>query len=90
MNWSEGPRLSTRPSKCVLSLPCGHQVFVELDATLLALSGPVLDHQATCRPERSAGLPAWFPLESVPPEEPGSRTARIPILWGPVGGGLTE
>ncbi len=90
MNRTKEPRASRHASKCVLSLPCGHQVFVELDATLLALSGPVLDHQATCRPERSASLPAWFPLESVPPEEPGPRTARIPIRWGPVSGGLTE
>ena len=85
MNQSKKPNSSGRPSKSILSLPCGHRLFVELDVTLLALSGPVLEHQATCRPERSAGLPAWFPLESAPPEEPGPLTTRGPILWGLLG-----
>lgn len=85
MNPSKEPSPSGRLSKSILSLPCGHRLSVELDVTLLALSGPVLEHQATCRPQRSAGPPAWFPLESAPPEEPGPLTTRVPILWGLLG-----
>lgn len=49
-----------RPDR-VVSLPCGHQISVADDASLLALSAPVLDHQSTCRPESSPSYPAWFP-----------------------------
>lgn len=44
----------------VVSLPCGHQVLVHVNASLLAVSGPVMDHQATCRPVRAPAVPAWF------------------------------
>jgi hypothetical protein len=72
---------SRRESKRVVSLPCGHQVYVSLDASLLAVSGPVLDHQSTCRPEESPSLPAWFPLEEYQKAEPETFAGRHPMLW---------
>lgn len=82
MNGNEEPGPSKHRSKRVVSLPCGHQVYVSLDATLLAVSGPVLDHQSTCRPEKSAPLPAWFPVEEYPRATPDPLGGRHPMLWG--------
>jgi hypothetical protein len=79
---NEEPGTSKHRSQRVVSLPCGHQVYVGLDASLLAVSGPVLDHQSTCRPETSASLPAWFPLEEHPRAEPDTFAGRHPMLWG--------
>jgi hypothetical protein len=58
--------------KRVVSLPCGHQVYVRRDASLLATSGPVLDHQSTCRPERAPPFTAWFAPAPWPEESLGS------------------
>jgi hypothetical protein len=71
-----------RRLKRVVSLPCGHQVYVDLDASMLAVSGPVLDHQATCRPERPPVFAAWF---SVGPVPRGSSDSPGPRSSGPLG-----
>ncbi len=51
-----GPRRTQR----VVSLPCGHQVYVGSETTLLGASGPVLDHQASCRGPAATSFAAWF------------------------------
>jgi hypothetical protein len=66
----------TRRTKRVVSLPCGHQVYVDLDASLLAVSGPVLDHQATCRPERPPAFAAWFAVGPLFKPDTGSLAAQ--------------
>jgi hypothetical protein len=60
MNPNEEQVLRKDRSKRVVSLPCGHQVCVDLEYSLLAVSGPVLSHQATCRPERPPTIAGWF------------------------------
>jgi hypothetical protein len=82
MNRSEEPGLPKHQSKRVVSLPCGHQVYVELDASLLALSGPVLDHQSTCRPERLPTFPAWFPLGPLAKGDSDPLVSHRPTLGG--------
>jgi hypothetical protein len=72
-------------TKRVVSLPCGHQVCVEFDASLLAVSGPVLNHQATCRPERIPTFAAWFavgPLSEGDPESLVERRVMTGALLG--------
>lgn len=60
MNRMEEPELpSPRPQR-IVSLPCGHRVYVELDTSLIGLSGPVLDHQSNCRGVRTTAFAAWF------------------------------
>ncbi|MGC2289142.1 MAG: hypothetical protein WA688_04720 [Thermoplasmata archaeon] len=71
MNSIEASVLPNHRTQRVVSLPCGHQVRVGLDASMLALSGPVLDHQTVCRAERPPTFAAWFsvdPLSSAGPE----------------------
>ncbi len=79
----EGP---TQPQR-VVTLPCGHLVEVDREASWIALSGPVLNHQAECRPP-SRVVSAWFlddgldapiPLERSP-SLPELRPA-LPIAW---------
>ena len=82
MSDTNGLEAAKHRTQRVVSLPCGHQVYVSLDATLLAVSGPVLDHQSTCRPERSVSLPAWFPVEGVPADALGMGSVRPPLIWG--------
>ena len=82
MSDTTGLEAAKHRTQRVVSLPCGHQVYVSLDATLLAVSGPVLDHQSTCRPERSVPLQAWFPVDGVPADEPGMGGVRPPLIWG--------
>lgn len=62
MNGTEEHNPPTRRTNHVVSLPCGHRVDVGPDASLLAVSGPVFDHQASCRREPSPGYVAWFTL----------------------------
>ncbi|MCI4347737.1 MAG: hypothetical protein L3J97_03850 [Thermoplasmata archaeon] len=50
---------SPRPQR-IVSLPCGHRVYVEFDISLIGLSGPVLDHQSNCRGVRTTSFAAWF------------------------------
>lgn len=50
-------------SNRVVSLPCGHLVHLEDEESLLAVSGPVMDHQSTCRVPRSPTFAAWFATE---------------------------
>jgi hypothetical protein len=77
MNRNEKPSSRQDRSKRVVSLPCGHQVRVDLDASLLAISGPVLDHQATCRPEPPPNYAAWFPLGPLSKGEAESLLGRL-------------
>lgn len=60
MNNSKETVAANRRAQRVVSLPCGHQVYVGLDASLIAVSGPVLDHQATCRGPSASTFVAWF------------------------------
>lgn len=76
MNPIEPQRAPNRRTKRVVSLPCGHQVQVDLDASILAVSGPVLDHQATCQPERPPVVAAWFPAGPLPKWETESFLPR--------------
>jgi hypothetical protein len=69
MNRIEEQSMPNRRSQRVVSLPCGHQVYVELNASLLAVSGPVLDHQSTCRPERPPAFAAWFAVGTFSKED---------------------
>jgi hypothetical protein len=69
MNRNEEPSTPNRRSPRVVSLPCGHQVYVELNASLLAVSGPVLDHQLTCGPERPLTFAAWFAIGPISKED---------------------
>lgn len=72
----EGP---TQPQR-VVTLPCGHLVEVDREASWIALSGPVLSHQAECRPP-SRFVPAWFVENApVPPAVPELRVAW-PVSW---------
>jgi hypothetical protein len=83
MNGNEAMGESKHRTKRVVSLPCGHQLHVGLDASLLAVSGPVLDHQSTCRPEKSVSLPAWSPVEGSPSADRDVLGGiRHPLLWG--------
>jgi hypothetical protein len=82
MTANEEPGTSKHRSKHVVSLPCGHQVDVSLDASLLAVSGPVLDHQSTCRSEGNPSLPAWFPVEGFPRTESDTLAGRHLMLSG--------
>jgi hypothetical protein len=68
-------------SKRVVSLPCGHQVRVDLEASLLAVSGPVLSHQATCRPERPPNFAAWFALGPLSKGVPETLVGRPANPW---------
>jgi len=63
----------------VVSLPCGHQLHVSLDASLLAVSGPVLDHQSTCRPERPPTFAAWFSVVPLCKGQSDALAARPPM-----------
>jgi len=66
MNRAEEPVSPNDRSHRVVTLPCGHPVYVGLDASLIGLSGPVLDHQATCRTARPPAFAAWFvPVGSI-------------------------
>jgi hypothetical protein len=49
----------SRPNR-VVSLPCGHLVYVDDRASLLAVSGPVMDHQSICTVQRPPTFVAWF------------------------------
>jgi len=60
MNDIEDPVSSSRRSQRVVSLPCGHHVWVDTDASLIAVSGPVLDHQSTCHGRAAPDFAAWF------------------------------
>lgn len=79
MKSAESPGVRPDRPRRVVSLPCGHHVDVDLDASLLAVSGPVWDHQATCRAEEPLRFAAWFPLESPVRADRGSLGGR-PIL----------
>jgi hypothetical protein len=81
----ESQRTPNRRPKRVVTLPCGHQVVVDLDASILAVSGPVLDHQATCRPEPPPSFPAWFAVGPLPKEEPDSSAPRHAVFGIVVG-----
>jgi hypothetical protein len=81
MNRNEEQGASKPRSKRVVSLPCGHQVYVDLDASILAVSGPVLDHQSTCRPMQPLLFPAWFPLEPDTRVGADPLSARVSALW---------
>ncbi|MCI4352175.1 MAG: hypothetical protein L3K14_02140 [Thermoplasmata archaeon] len=74
MNRMEEPVLPNHRSQRVVSLPCGHRVYVMLDASLIGLSGPVLDHQSNCRGERTTTYAAWF----VPGAFARAESAPIP------------
>jgi hypothetical protein len=84
MNRNEPHTASSRRSKRVVSLPCGHQVEVSPNATLLAVSGPVLDHQSTCRPERPPVFAAWFAGGPVPTKISHPLSGREPPSWNPI------
>ncbi|MFZ0831120.1 MAG: hypothetical protein WCB18_01945 [Thermoplasmata archaeon] len=75
MNSMEEPVPSKHRSQRVVSLPCGHHVYVDTDASLIAVSGPVLDHQSTCRGRGPLTLPAWFAADSY-------RSGPFPPLTG--------
>jgi hypothetical protein len=75
-----------RPTR-VVSLPCGHRVHVDGEASLLALSGPVIDHQITCGPARGGIVPAVFGRgwpSIMPPESESAfvQARRRPELIG--------
>jgi hypothetical protein len=80
MNRGEGMGVLNDRSRRVVSLPSGHQLNVDLDASLLAVSGPVMDHQTTCRPARATAAPAWFPVgwPSIVPSESHPAHPRMP------------
>jgi hypothetical protein len=60
MNALEAPTsVDSRPQR-VVSLPCGHEVRVAHDASLIAVSGPVLDHQSRCPGRGPSSFAAWF------------------------------
>jgi hypothetical protein len=85
MNRIEPQRTPNRRSKRVVTLPCGHQVDVDLDASMLAVSGPVLNHQATCHPERPPAFAAWFAVGPLPKWEPDSLAPRPAALANVIG-----
>lgn len=70
MSSIEEPMSSSHRTQHVVSLPCGHQVPAGEDASLIALSGPILDHQSTCRVARHPVVGAWFPLPEFWTVEP--------------------
>lgn len=76
MNRAEEPMGPAPRSQRVVSLPCGHRVYVEVDASLIGLSGPVLDHQSNCRGERTTSFAAWFVPGTFPRSEPASLSDR--------------
>lgn len=79
MNEREGtPSPNGRPTR-VVSLPCGHRLYVDLNATLLAVSGPVMDHQASCHPTRAPPVPAWFADVHLSSETFVRTAARPPV-----------
>jgi hypothetical protein len=80
MSRTEEPAASEHRTKRVVWLPCGHQVYVHRDASLLAVSGPVLDHQSTCRSPLSSPPPDWIPVDATPNAEPLDR--HHALLWG--------
>jgi hypothetical protein len=65
MSSIEEPVSPNPRSQRVVALPCGHLVDVSLDGSMIALSGPVLDHQANCRGPRPPVFEAWFDVPSV-------------------------
>lgn len=71
MNRSETSPPPARRMPRIVSLPCGHAVDVEADASLIALSGPVLEHQAICPSSRTARADARFLIDG--------RESRIPV-----------
>lgn len=71
MNRSETSPAPARRMPRVVSLPCGHAVDVEADASLIALSGPVLEHQAICPSYRMARANARFLIDG--------RESRVPV-----------
>ena len=60
MSRIEEPVSTERRTRRVVSLPCGHLVYVEPEATLLGASGPVLEHQSSCHGRAATPVAAWF------------------------------
>jgi hypothetical protein len=81
MNRTEKSNTGHSRMNRVVSLPCGHHVHVDNDASLLAVSGPVLDHQATCRPERPPTFAAWYTVGPLSKGEPDSVGDHHPAPW---------
>jgi hypothetical protein len=77
MSSTEEAVSATHRTRHVVSLPCGHQVYAGVDASLIALSGPVLDHQSTCRASRPPAFEAWFSISEFRPGDraPGGSLA---------------
>jgi len=73
---TEEPASPNGRSNRVVSLPCGHRVYVDLDASLIGLSGPVLDHQSTCRTGQPPTFAAWFVSGRFPRGEPSALLER--------------
>jgi hypothetical protein len=76
MNRIEENNTPNRRSQRVVSLPCGHRVYVDPNASLLAVSGPVLDHQSTCRDERPPTFAAWFAVGPLSKDDLDASTPR--------------
>lgn len=81
MNLLEARESPNPRTRRILSLPCGHHVDVELDASLIGLSGPVLSHQSNCRGERTTRFAAWFVPGVV------TRPEAAPLTGPPRGSG---